>query len=172
MTPDQLRSVMPHAGARADLFAQSIDDAMTEFGITNSRRIAAFLAQVAEESGELRWTREQASGEAYEGRAELGNTHPGDGVLTRGGGLLMLTGRFNWERCGLALNLPLIANPSLVDLPGPAARTAGWIWQTHGLNELADADKFFSITHKINGGYNGGDQRLGYFLGFRKLLSL
>lgn len=172
MTPEQLSRVMPYAGSRVAAFGSALDAAMDEFAVTTPKRIAAFIAQVAVESGELRFTRELASGEAYEGRADLGNTSPGDGARFRGAGLLMLTGRANFEKCGTALNLPLIANPSLLEIPGGAARSAGWFWSLRGLNELADADKFGEITHRINGGYHALDSRLGYWLRARAAVGL
>lgn len=172
MTPDQLRQIMPYNAGHADAFAPALDGAMTEFGITSPKRQAAFLSQSAEESGELRWMRELASGDAYEGRADLGNTVVGDGPRYRGGGLLMITGRANYNRCGLALNLPLVLNPSLIETPGGASRSAAWFWKYHGLNELADLDKFGQITHLINGGYNGLDSRLTYWLRARKTFGL
>lgn len=172
MTLDQLRKVMPYSAGRLDAFAQPLNDAMAEFGITTNRRQAAFIAQVAHESGELRFTREIASGKDYEGRADLGNTQPGDGPTFKGRGLIQITGRTNYEACGEALNLPLIANPSLLEVPAGASRSAAWFWKSHGLNELADTDKFFSITKRVNGGYTHGDERLGYYLVARKELGL
>lgn len=172
MTPDQLRQVMPYNAGRADSFAQPLAAAMQEFQITAVRRQAAFIAQIAKESGELRYTLELASGTEYEGRADLGNTQAGDGPRFKGRGLLQITGRANYDACGKALGLALIQTPSLLEVPAGASRSAAWFWQTRGLNELADGDKFGSITHRINGGYNGLDDRLVYWLAVRKLLQL
>ena len=78
-----LRAIMPHAGARAEVFAPHLAAAAEEFEINASARIAAWLAQLAHESGELRYTRELADGTAYEGRRDLGNIAPGDGLVPR-----------------------------------------------------------------------------------------
>ena len=141
---------------------------MSEFDSSTSRRRAAFLAQVAEESGELRYLRELGSGQAYEGRVDLGNLEAGDGPRYKGGGLLQITGRTHYAQCGAALGAPLEATPTLIETPAIAARSAAWFWRMRGLNALADADRFGEITHEINGGYNGLDSRLRYWLEARK----
>jgi putative chitinase len=164
ITGDQLHAICPHAGPRILTFLQPLDDAMDKFGITTPRREAAFLAQCAHESGELLYTREIASGEAYEGRADLGNTQPGDGPRYKGGGLIEITGRYNYSRCGIAIGVDLEADPELIELPANACMASAWFWATHGLNELSDQNAFGTVTHKINGGYTGIDQRLEYWL--------
>lgn len=172
VTLEQLRSIMPHAAHRIETFVVPLTAAMQEFSITSGRRQAAFLAQVAHESSELRDTRELASGDAYEGRRDLGNTEPGDGPRFKGRGLLQITGRANYERCGVALGLGLLARPDVLEEPLGACRSAAWFWSTRKLNELADQDRFGSITQRINGGFNHIDERLAYWLTARKVLGL
>jgi putative chitinase len=172
MTPAQIAAIMPFAAARSAAFAQPLTDAMAEHGIVSPKRQAAFVAQIAHESEELRFTRELASGEEYEERADLGNTKPGDGPLFKGRGLLQITGRANYAACGAALGLNLIETPALLEAPAGACRSAAWFWVKHGLSELADEDKFGEITKKINGGFNGIDQRIGFWLLARKEFGL
>lgn len=172
MTPDQLRAIMPAARDRADAFAQPLTAAMQEFSITTAKRQAAFLAQVAQESGQLLYTRELADGTNYEGRADLGNTEAGDGPRFRGRGLLMITGRTNYDACGAALDMTLVMSPALLEVPLAASRSAGWFWNTRGLSELADSESFGSITKRINGGYNGLDARIRYYIAARGVLGL
>lgn len=168
----ELLACMPNAGSRAQTYAPHIGDAMREFGITTPQRQAAFLAQVCHETGSLRWVRELADGSAYEGRASLGNTEPGDGVRFAGRGLLQITGRANYAKCAAALNMDLIDNPSLLESPAAAARASAWWWREHGCNELADGDKFCALTKLINGGFNGLDERLAHWIRARKVLGL
>lgn len=168
ITIDQLLQIMPSATVRAAAFQLVLTNAMLEFAVVTAKRQSAFLAQVAHESGELKYTRELSDGSQYEGRLDLGNTQPGDGPLYRGRGLLQVTGRTNYLACGTALGLDLIAHPELLEVPAGATRSAAWFWKTHILNELADTDSFGTITKRINGGYNGLDQRLGYWLRARK----
>lgn len=172
MTPDELRAAMPHAGHRADLYAEPLTAAMQEFGIITAKRQAAFLAQLAHESGSLFYVREIASGSDYEGRKDLGNTQSGDGVRFPGRGLLQITGRINYLNCGNALGLDLIAHPELLEQPSPACRSAGWFWQTRDLSGLSDAEKFGTICRLVNGGYNGLDDRIKHWLIARRALGL
>lgn len=160
ITLDQLRAIMPHAGTRAAVFLPAINDAMDEFGIDTPPRQAAFLAQICHESGSLCYVRELASGAAYEGRADLGNTEPGDGVRYKGRGLIQITGRANYAECGQVLGLPLEQQPELLEQVGAACRSAAWFWTSRGLNEVADRRDFRLITRRINGGLNGFADRL------------
>lgn len=114
-----------------------------------------FLAQIGHESGQLRYVRELASGEAYEGRKDLGNTQPGDGVRYKGRGLIQVTGRNNYALCGKALGLPLVEKPEMLELPEYAVESAGWYWNSRNLNSLCDLNRFDLLTKRINGGLNG-----------------
>lgn len=157
----QLSRIMPHLSAvKAEEFVPLLNTAMAEFEIDKSfARQAAFLAQLAHESGELRWFEEFATGAAYEDRTDLGNNQPGDGERFKGRGPIQLTGRANYRAAGRALGLPLEAEPLRAKEPQIGFRVAGWFWKSHGCNELADKNDFRGITKKINGGFNGMTQR-------------
>lgn len=173
MTPDMLLRAMPSAGlTRATQYAAPLSAAMAEFGIDTGREKSAFLAQVCHESGSLRYVLELASGDAYEGRKDLGNTQPGDGRRFKGRGLIQITGRANYEKCGKALGIDLIANPAALERDTEACRSAAWFWSQAGLNLLAEQDKFGAITKAINGGYNGLDDRLFHWLRARKVFGV
>ena len=166
ITTAELHKIMPHAGARVELFIEPLNAAMVEFEIDNPLREAAFIVQAAHESGELRYMRELASGEAYEGRKDLGNDQPGEGVTYKGRGIFQLTGDTNYRRAGRELFLDedwFKANPALVEEPVNACRTAAWFWRVNGLNELADRGDMLLITKRINGGYTHFKERLAYY---------
>lgn len=151
---------MPYARqAKAVLFCQLLNDVFIEARIDSGMRQAAFLAQIGHESGQLRYLEELASGAAYEGREDLGNTNPGDGIRFKGRGLIQITGRANYAACGRALGIDLVNDPDRLSSPRLATRSAGWFWKTHGLNELADIPDFLKITRRINGGTNGLAER-------------
>lgn len=172
LTDDELRQIMPNCAAakRAD-YLPFIQQAMTEFDITSYWREAAFLAQLAHESGELRYMEEIASGAAYEGRANLGNTQPGDGKRFKGRGPIQLTGRANYTKYGQLLGLDLVNEPTIAATKEVGFRIAGQFWKLNGLNELADQQQFKAITKRINGGYNGLDDRIKYYECAKKVLS-
>lgn len=160
LTLEQLKKIYVHAPeARLLKWLPFLNETLEEFEINTPQRIRMFLAQIGHESAELHYVRELASGEAYEGRADLGNTEPGDGVRYKGRGILQVTGRKNYTSCGQALGLPLVENPALLEEPRNAARSAGWFWKTNNLNALCDLGLFKKLTKKINGGLNGYPHR-------------
>ena len=164
ITLNDLIAICPRAKeATLSLYVEPLNAAMSEFYISaNVERETHFLAQVAHESGGFRYVCELASGEDYEGRADLGNTEPGDGVRFRGRGLIQITGRANYRDCGNALGVDLLGQPELLERPVLAARSAGWFWISRNLNELADRGDVRAITKRINGGLNGYQDRLAY----------
>lgn len=93
------------------------------------------------------------------GAEHLGNTKPGDGWRFRGRGLKQLTGRSNYEACGLGIGEPLTAYPERLLEPINAALSAGWFWESNGLNAIADRGDVLSMTRIVNGGENGLEQR-------------
>jgi len=96
----------------------------------------------------------------YGGRMGNGTEETGDGWKYHGRGLIQLTGKENYERCGSAIGVNLVDQPSLLVEPNYAAMSAGWFWNKKGLNELADAQEHGQITKRINGGTLGLDDRL------------
>lgn len=157
---EQLHRMMPNVSLeRAATMAPYLNRAMQEAGINTPKRAAAFIAQLAHESGQLRYFEELASGRAYEGRRDLGNTQPGDGTRYKGRGPIQLTGRANYEAASRALGVDLVKNPELAARPDVGFRVAAWYWSSRGLNQLADKGDFDGITQRINGGQNGAADR-------------
>ena len=155
----QLLQILPNAGAKAGVFAPALNTAMQRYQIVATNRVAAFIAQIGHESGQLVYVREiwgpTAAQRGYEGRADLGNTVAGDGLKFRGRGLIQITGRANYAKCGEALGLDLINHPELLEQPQYACMSAAWFWATNGLNTLADAGDNTNIGSIINTGRKG-----------------
>jgi len=152
--------------------ADAMPDLATKFGINTPLRQAHFLAQCAHESAGMRTTVEYASGKEYEGRKDLGNVQPGDGVRYKGRGLIQLTGRANYGSYGKKLGVDLIGHPDLAAAFPAAIQTAALYWNDHGLNALADKDQVVAITKKINGGVNGLSERELYLAKAKKALGV
>ena len=169
---EQLLMAMPNAGKRAEKFLPYLNKYAQEFEINTPLRWAHYLAQIAHESGELRYTKEIASGKAYEGRKDLGNTQKGDGVRYKGRGLIQITGRANYNKYKGYCGYDVVSKPELLEKPLGATRSSMWYWKTHGLNELADEDNFLRITKKINGGTNGLESREKYLTRAKRALNI
>ena len=170
---DQLSLIMPLLRSEdAERYLPLLNAALEEFQINTPPRITAFIAQLAHESAQLRYFEELASGAAYEGRQDLGNTEPGDGHRFKGRGPIQLTGRANYKACGDYLGLDLISKPTLASSLQYAFRVAGWFWTVkEDLNPLADAGDFRKITKRINGGYNGYDSRCLFYARAKQALA-
>jgi putative chitinase len=164
MTPELLVAAVGCTPERAATFADPLSAACAAYGIDTNRRLAAFLAQIGHESGSLRYLTElwgpTPAQEGYEGRADLGNTQPGDGEQFKGHGGIQITGRFNHARVRDRLrakfpdlNVPdFEAEPERLAEPLWAMLSAADYWDEHGLNVLADADRFIAIGRAINRG--------------------
>jgi putative chitinase len=173
LTRDNLAAVMPRATpSNLDRYAAPLTEACAEYGIDTPIRLAAFLAQIAHESGSLSrvvenlnysadglrktWPSrfDSASAEycarnperianiVYASRMGNGDEESGDGWAYRGRGIIQITGRATYAACGAALGLDLVGNPLQLEAPVPACRSAGWFW---------------SIFKNLNGLADAGD---------------
>ena len=159
--------------ARYAALKPSFEAAMRAAGVTTPARAAMFVAQIGHETGGLLWLEELASGRAYEGRADLGNTRPGDGPRFKGRGAIMVTGRANYANLSAwAHGRGLVPTRTyFVDRPGELSSDryymtgAIWYWTVARpqLNSLSDARDLEGATRAINGGLNGlADRRERY----------
>lgn len=161
------------SGFRATAMYAHLMSALATGNINTCLCRAAFMAQVSHESGGLLYFEEIASGSAYEGRRDLGNTQPGDGVRYKGRGPIQLTGRANYRSTGSRIGLPLEADPELVCMPSVGFRTTVDYWNNNGLSQFCqnggDAE-FVTMTRRINGGTNGLDDRRARYARYRSLM--
>ena len=189
MTTEQLAAAVGLTPELASVWAPCIDETAAKWQINTPQRLACFLAQCAHESGSFRlleenlnysaaalvtlfgkhFTRDEAMSFArqpvkianriYAGRMGNGDEASGDGWKYRGRGLIQITGWDAYQRFSQAVNIDFGANPELLTDEHNAALSAGWFWDTEGLNALADDDDFDGITFRINGGWNGKEDR-------------
>ncbi len=172
LSADQLRQIMPSISSdKLDMYLPFLNSTMDKFEIDTPLRAAAFVAQLAHESGEFKFMQEIWGPTAQQLKYEppstvatnLGNTEPGDGARFKGRGPIQITGRANYQRYGDMLGVDLVENPDLAATPQIAFALAGLFWKTNGLNELADIQDFIKITKRINGGTNGLPSRQKYY---------
>jgi len=102
---------------------------------------------------------EKIANKVYGGRMGNGTEETGEGWKYRGRGIKQLTGKENYDRCGSGLCVDLVGNPDLLLEPKYAALSAGWFWNKHNLNDLADKADIETMTKRINGGLLGLDAR-------------
>lgn len=173
-TKDKLRIVLPLAlDSRIDLYFEALKNGMTKYRITTPLQMAHFIAQLGHESASLLYSEEIASGAAYEGRRDLGNTKAGDGKRFKGRGLIQLTGRANYTAYSKATGIDYVAQPELLASdPKVAVDVSCWFWVDRGLPKLAEADDVKAVTRRINGGYNGLDDRIANLRRAKALLGL
>lgn len=175
LTAPQVMQVMPHVTPeRVDLFLPALNQGMADYGVDTKLDVAAFLATIAEESGELHWTKEiwgpTAAQARYEGNVALGNTVAGDGTWFRGRGLIQVTGRANYKRMGGLLGLPLAVRPSLLEQPVYAAMSAVVFWWDQGVSTVADRGDFRRVTKIVNGGLTNIERREAYWVRAKAVL--
>lgn len=182
ITAQQIKEIMPNvvgniaknknfAGYSLESIVLRMNKYAKEFGIDSPQRWAHYLAQIAHESMELRYSEEIASGKAYEGRKDLGNIYKGDGVRFKGRGLIQLTGRTNYTNYKAFCGFDVVKQSELLCKPVGAIRSSMWFWKKKGLNELADMDDFMSITKRINGNKpNGVESRKKYLTKAQEVL--
>ena len=149
----KLAVVLPLAlASRIGTFYDPLVQGMTAYGITSPLQMAHFLAQIGLESGNFLYTEELASGSAYEGRKDLGNTHDGDGVRYKGRGLIQLTGRANYTAFSRYTGVDYLGQPELLARnPLVAVDAACWFWKDRGLGPWAEQDDVKAVTKRING---------------------
>ncbi len=179
--PVTMSALFLRFGAKADV-AQELGLAAAihfrTYGILDaSLRLIHFMGQCGHESGSFRYMEEIASGADYEGRADLGNTQPGDGKRYKGRGPIQTTGRANYRTDGATLGIDLERHPEIVAMPSIGLLTSCLYWSRTGLNALADADDGVAIGRSINRGNpratkpaNGEAERIAFTARVRALV--
>ena len=165
-----------------------LEETFVKYDISTPQRQSCFIGQCAHESGNFKTLQEnlnysaeglmktwpsrfptkeiadqyarqppKIAGKVYNGR--LGNTSEEEAAKYLGRGLIQLTGKENYEHCGSSLDVDLVGNPDWLLDPKYAALSAGWFWNKKGLNVLADSGDIETMTKRINGGFNGKEDR-------------
>jgi len=164
LTKEHLRAISPFAN---DKLITALAPAMMHwlpiYGITNKHAVWMFLGEGAEETDGFKTLEEYASGAAYEGRKDLGNIHPGDGVKDKGRGIFMTTGATNYAAEAKELGIDLVNHPELLLIADNAVHAACAYWQDRNMGPAALVDDIVIDTRKVNGGLNGLAARRTYW---------
>ena len=151
VTPDQL---------------DDLNSCLQRFEINTFDRMTHFLAQIGHESGGLQYMKEIASGRAYEGRENLGNTQPGDGPRFKGAGVIQLTGRYNYQEFSEFIGDPRVMEGCDYVATNYPFTSAGFWWRTNAMNRQVDSGASCrEISARVNGRdpANGLDDRERFF---------
>ncbi len=168
ITPSQIKLILAptkYTDAKLKIIVGALNQTFNRYEINTAKRISHFLAQVLHESGAFRYSAEiwgnTPAQRGYDTRVDLGNTpeRDNDGYKYRGRGWIQLTGKTNYKLLSKEFGVDFVTYPDLVAKEPYDSLAAGWFWNRKKLNALADADDILSITKKINGGYNGLDER-------------
>lgn len=169
----QLKGICPtQQSSVLTTFIEPLNTYMPKYGIDSILRIQHFISQGAHETCNFQFLKELASGKAYEGRKDLGNIQPGDGVKFKGRGIFQTTGRINYKLVSEHIfgDDRLLDHPELLEQPVNAVISACYYWQSHNINSVADKDNILLVTKKINGGTNGLSDRTSKLLLAKKFI--
>lgn len=165
LTEEQFKNILPKENwDKVPIHLEPLNKSMELFDINTPLRKAHYLAQILHETAYFKYSEEIASGKLYEGRVDLGNIKPGDGILFKGRGDLQITGRSNYVACESFLrkhlNIPdfditstVTAASQLSNNPLYAALASGYFWKfiKPKLNETADKDDVYWVSVYVNG---------------------
>jgi putative chitinase len=151
------------SAARAPLLGIAASAHFARFGISETPlRLAHFLGQTALESGNFKYMREiwgpTPAQTKYEGRADLGNTQPGDGKRYMGRAILQVTGRANYRRVSAKLGIDVEAEPELLERPDIGLIASCHWWEDNKANAWADADNASALSRLVNRGNPRSDK--------------
>jgi putative chitinase len=106
---------------------------------------------------------EKIANRVYANRMGNGPETSGDGFKYCGRGLIQLTGKSNYVAFGKSIGKTADEVIEYMKTSAGALESALWFWKQNSLNNYADASDMKSITKRINGGYNGLEDRLARY---------
>lgn len=177
LTAEQIKEISPSTPLeRIKTFLPHLNEYLPKFGIDTPIEVSSFLAQVLHESGGLKWLREiwgpTVVQSRYEGRKDLGNVIAGDGEKFKGRGLIQVTGRANYAAISKAIfgDERLLREPEILATPQYGTLSSCIYWKSRNLDAFDDDFSIKEETKKVNGGYNGLEDREKYFQRAIKIL--
>jgi putative chitinase len=192
ITPEILKQCLPEASIQTcEIFAEPLAEACEKFEINTPQRLAAFIAQVGHESGNLRFVKENLNYSAQGLRKIFPKYFPNDqlamqyqrnpeAIANRVYANRMGNGPEDsgdgWRYRGRGL-IQLtghdnyhkcmadleVDDPEYFETPEGAVYSACWFWNTRNLNAVADTGDIKKMTKLINGGFIGLEDRIKHY---------
>ena len=164
-TPDLMYRLTGHpASSFDDVFVNDCNRLFRDTGFDKHLdAMQMLMANMMHETCNFVYMKEIADGWAYEYRTDLGNTSPGDGPKYKGAGVLQLTGKYNYSRLSKGISDPKVMDGvDYVSNTYPFTSARIWIEENDLLSVCLNKG-FDSYCVKINGGWNGYDDRLAKY---------
>jgi len=132
---------------------------------SDSALLAIFKKYFKNEMDAAQYARkpEMIANRIYANRMGNGTENSGDGWKYRGRGLIQITGKNNYTMIADSLGKSIDETIDYLTTDEGAAMSAGWYWDEHKLNAIADKGNMKLLTRRINGGYNGLQDRLALY---------
>ena len=102
---------------------------------------------------------EKIANVVYGNRMGNGDEDSGDGWQFKGRGYIQLTGRNNYTSFAESVDMDLDECIDYLKTPKGALESALWFWDTNKLNKYCDKHDVKGMTKRVNGGYNGLEDR-------------
>lgn len=163
-TPELMNKLTGHPASSFDsVFCEDCNRLFAYTGFSKHlNAMQMLMANMMHETCNFVYMQEIASGEAYSNRSDLGNG-PTDGPKYKGAGVLQLTGKFNYQRLCDAINDPKVMDGvDYVANTYPFTSAQTWIEENDLLNICLN-EGFDACCRRINGGWNGYDDRLAKY---------
>lgn len=108
---------------------------------------------------------EKIANRVYANRMGNGDEASGDGWKYRGRGILQITGKNNYYKLSQHCfgDNTLLDNPDKLLEPEYALKSACWFWEANGLNDYCDRLDIKGMSKRVNGGYNGLQDRINHW---------
>ena len=177
----------------AEHWVEALNKCWPDYDITTPQRQAAFMGECCVESAKFteieenlnyrpetlarQWPShftpevaqsyahqpEKIANRAYGGRMGNGPEESGDGWKFRGKGLIQLTGRDNYQGFADSLQMSVDDAATYLSTFEGCVQSACYFWESHNLNSLADQGNIDQISHIVNGGTLGQDERRHFY---------
>ena len=166
ITPQKAAQILsPCSEKDCETYLPGILEALQQFEILDKQVLIAMLATVRVETGGFKPVHEYGGEkywQRYEGRKDLGNVNPGDGVKYHGRGYIQVTGRANYRDFGKKLGVDLEGQPDLAMEPKISALVLTKYFASRGVVGAARNEDWRKVRKLVNGGDNGWDEFIKY----------